>query len=53
MQKKFKLLFYLFILLISPNFIKSQISVLGPPSVVQKVKELEDGSKKIKMIIIL
>lgn len=44
--------FYLFILLLIPIFIKSQINVLGPPSVVQKVKELEDGSKKIKNIII-
>lgn len=26
--------------------IKAQVNVLGPPSVVQKVKELEDGSKK-------
>ena len=52
MQKIIELLFYLFIILVSPNFIKSQISVLGPPSVVQKVKELEDGSKKIKNIII-
>ena len=26
-------------------FINSQITVLGPPSVVNKVKELEDGSK--------
>jgi hypothetical protein len=48
MPKIIELLFYLFIFLISPNFIKSQISVLGPPSVVQKVKELEDGSKKKK-----
>ena len=26
--------------------IKSQINVLGPPSIVQKVKELENGSKE-------
>ena len=49
MPKKFDFLFYLFILLIIPKFIQSQINVLGPPSVVQKVKELEDGSKKIKI----
>ena len=26
--------------------IESQINVLGPPSIVQKVKELENGSKE-------
>ena len=46
MPKIFELLFYLFLHLLMPNFIQSQINVLGPPSVVQKVKELEDGSKK-------
>ena len=52
MPKKFDFLFYIFINLMLPDFIQSQINVLGPPSVVQKVKELEDGSKKIKNIII-
>ena len=35
------------ILIFSFYLIKSQVNVLAPPSVVQKVKELEDGSKKI------
>jgi hypothetical protein len=30
-----------------------QITVLGPPSIVNKVKELEDGSKQILIIISL
>ena len=42
MSKNIFLIFFLII--IFPN-INSQINVLAPPSVVQKVKELENGSK--------
>ena len=35
----------LIILITIFNSIKSQINVLAPPSIVQKVKELENGSK--------
>ena len=43
MSKNIFLIFFLIIIII-PN-INSQINVLAPPSVVQKVKELENGSK--------
>ena len=33
------------------NSIKSQINVLAPPAIVQKVKELENGSKTINIIL--
>lgn len=46
MSKKF-LNIYILIIVFSFYSIKSQINVLAPPSVVQKVKELDDGSKKI------
>ena len=42
MSKNIFLIFFLII--IFPN-INSQINVLAPPSVVQKVKGLENGSK--------
>ena len=42
MSKKI-FLFLIILTVFSP--IKSQINVLAPPSVVQKVKELENGSK--------
>ena len=29
---------------------KAQVTILGPPSVVNKVKELEDGSKQYHFI---
>ena len=35
----------IFLLIIIFQNINSQINVLAPPSVVQKVKELENGSK--------
>lgn len=43
-----KINYPLIYLIISSLFclIVAQVNVLGPPSVVQKVKELEDGSKK-------
>jgi hypothetical protein len=43
-----KINYPLIYLIISSLFclIAAQVNVLGPPSVVQKVKELEDGSKK-------
>lgn len=37
--------FLIFFLIIIFQNINSQINVLAPPSVVQKVKELENGSK--------
>ena len=41
------------ILLFSLFFLNnSQVTVLGPPSVVNKVKDLEDGSKYCKILII-
>jgi hypothetical protein len=36
-----------FIFFILFSLLSSQITILGPPSVVSKVKELEDGSKLI------
>ena len=48
MFKYVYLLFFIIIFLKIFNFGNSQINVLAPPSVVQKVKELDDGSKKIK-----
>ena len=39
-------LIHLIIILSLFFILKAQVNVLGPPSVVQKVKELEDGSKK-------
>ena len=43
--KKNTFIFFLLFFLYS-----CQITVLGPPSVINKVKELEDGSKKILLI---
>jgi hypothetical protein len=40
-----KKIFLFLIILTIISSIKSQINVLAPPSVVQKVKELENGSK--------
>ena len=40
-----KNIFLIFFLIIIFQNINSQINVLAPPSVVQKVKELENGSK--------
>ena len=48
MSKLNILLIHIFIFIKSLHLIQSQINVLAPPSVVQKVKELEDGSKKQK-----
>lgn len=53
MSTNFYLFFYLIIFLALFNLENSQINVLGPPSIVQKVKELEDGSKKIKYFFII
>jgi hypothetical protein len=39
------IVFFLFIEIIIFSSINCQINVLAPPSVVQKVKELENGSK--------
>ena len=39
-------LIHLIIILSLFFILKAQVNVLGPPLVVQKVKELEDGSKK-------
>ncbi len=33
--------------------INSQVTILGPPSVVNKVKELEDGSKYFSFYILI
>jgi len=40
-----KILFSSLILVFIFSYINSQINVLAPPSVVQKVKELDNGSK--------
>lgn len=48
MSKLNILLIHIFIFIKLLHLIQSQINVLAPPSVVQKVKELEDGSKKQK-----
>lgn len=48
MSKLNILLIHIFIFIKLLHLIQSQINVLAPPSVVQKVKELEDGSKKHK-----
>lgn len=45
MKEYFFLLHHIITLLSIFNLSKSQINVLAPPSIVQKVKELEDGSK--------
>ncbi len=47
MKNKFNLFFHIISFISIFNIGKSQINVLAPPSVVQKVKELEDGSKPI------
>ena len=42
-----KNVFFLLILILFFSYINSQINVLAPSSVVQKVKELDNGSKSL------
>ena len=42
---KTKIFFFSFLILYSLT--SCQVTILGPPSVVNKVKELEDGSKHL------